>query len=343
MITKNAERKTLQIHKFKCANCGVDFESMNRSQLASARNGRNVYCGTTCRKKMDIKLQQLRPGPHVCGPCPTCGKEFQSKTKNKRFCSLDCYTKSDELLSRLAANSALQAMEWKCHHCGEDATRKRKFCNDFCRRRFFAERFDRFIANPEVIALPQNFDEFLNKDELPCLIKGCEWIGVGLSHHVNFYHGIEPDKFREMVGFNKGTALMGVAARQRRSEVMHDLIDNGVITPCTFPIEQCSKVRGGVRLEGAEHWKKAMAINGGMQKLISAGAKRAKSLEGRKLSSETAKRTHEQMPKITRVCQECSKQYETPQNHKNRSKYCGLKCRNASNNRKRSIAKGRVG
>lgn len=341
MIARDSKRKTLDVHKFKCANCELEFESMDRGQLASSRKGRNVYCGAICSKEMDVKLQRLRPGRHVCGPCPTCKELFQSKTKNKRFCSLDCYVKSEELLSRLAANSAKQAMEWKCHHCGSDAPRKRKFCNDFCRRRFFAERFDRFVANPEGIALPQNFDEFLNKDELPCLIEGCEWTGVGLSHHVNFHHGIEPDKFREMVGFNRGTGLMGVAARQSRSKTMHELIEKGVIKPCAFPIEKCSKERKSLRLEGAEHWKKAMVISGGMQKLKTAAADRSRSPEGRKLASETAKRTHEQMPKITLVCQKCGRQYETPKNQKNRSKFCELKCRNANGRELRKIEKAK--
>lgn len=328
-------RETLETHSFKCSTCGASFESRDRNQLGSVRRGRNVYCGDKCRSEMDIELQRHRPGRHICGPCPTCRNTFQSKTKGKRFCSLECYTKSEELLSRLAKNNAAKAKEWKCHYCDEDAPRKRKFCNDFCRRRFFAERFDRFIANPEVIALPQNFDEFLSRDELPCLIEGCDWVGVGLSHHVNFCHGIEPDSFREMVGFNRTTALMGVAARQTRSEVMHELIEKGVITPCAFPVEQCSRERGSARLEGVEHWKKAMAIGGGMQRMSAAAAEWARSPEGRQVLSETAKRTAEQMPKITLSCQECNGQYETPQNQKNRSRFCGLKCRNANARKRR--------
>lgn len=328
-------RETLETHVFSCAVCETAFESRDRNQLARSRKGMNVFCGEGCRDINEARMQRIRPGIHKCGPCPTCGIEFNSKTKGKRFCSIECYTSSEEMLSRLAEHNANKAKDWKCHHCGNDAPRKRKFCNDFCRRRFFSERFDRFIANPETIALPQNFDEFLNRDELPCLIEGCDWVGSGLSYHINFHHGIDPDKFREMVGFNATTALMGVAAREKRSEIMRGLIEKGIIIPGSYPLKDCQRGGKPLRLEGREHWKKSMAM-GGMDKLIKAGIASSQSEEGRRRSSEIAKRTAEQMPKVTLVCHECGKEYETPKNQEKRSKFCGLKCRNASSRKRRN-------
>ncbi len=328
-------RETLQTYLFKCANCEVSFESRNRGQLASSRNGRNVYCSEQCRNVMSRKIEQNRgAGRYTCGPCPTCNNTFLSRTRGKRFCSMVCYTKSEELLLRLSESNAAKAKDWICHQCGQEAPRKRKFCNDFCRRRFYAERFDRFIANPERIALPQNYDEFLNRDELPCLVEGCDWVGVGLGGHVNRTHGIDSDKFREMVGFNASTALMGVAARERRSEIMCSLIEQGIVTPVVVPPASQPKERKPLRLEGREHVMKAMAVNGTLQKLHAASAAYMRSEAGRRMASETVKRTAANMPKVTLVCNECGEQYQTPKNCKFRSKFCSMKCRNKTSNRK---------
>jgi len=288
-------RETLETHIFNCSTCGSEFKSRDRGQLGSHRAGRNVFCGKECRAVMDSEMQQKRPGRHHLGPCPTCGKMFRSRLADKVYCSLDCYTKSDELLERLKRHNEEKSKEWVCLQCGKDAPRQRKFCDNFCRRRFFAERFDRFIANPEEIALPQNYDEFLNRDELPCLIEGCDWCGEGLAYHVNFHHGITPGKFRELVGFNKTTALMGVSARKSRSEKMKRLIDEGVIEPSArFPLEECETHSGPRRLETIEHRHKTNA-----------------------------------MSRLTLVCIECRQEYSALAVNSKRSKYCSQKCGNA--------------
>lgn len=334
-------RDTLQLHRFECSTCGKQFESRDRNQLASQRGGRNVFCSLECRKKKELEMQRLRPGRHVCGPCPTCNAMFRSVVSTKRFCSLDCYIKSGEPQKRLKDANAARAKEWKCQYCGKDAPRKRKFCNDFCRRRFFAERFDRFIANPEDILTPQNFDEFLNRDELPCLVEGCDWVGVGLSRHVNLAHGIPADKFKELAGFNRGSGLMGVSARETRSVIMKRLIEEGIIKPCAFPLSESSRERrDSPRPEGREHWQKAVAISGGLQRLIEAGTASSRTEEHRKAASERMKQTIAECPRITLTCVECGVQYQTLETHRGRSKFCGQKCRNAHNNRRRrSIAR----
>lgn len=332
-------RQTLQSHVFTCATCGKSFESRDRNQLSSARRNRHVYCSPACRSEMESRLRRTRPGKHECGPCPGCGVMFASKIAGKRFCSLDCYVKSEELLIRLAKLNEERSKDWRCRMCHKECRSGRMYCSDFCRRKFFVERFDRFIASPETIALPQNFDEFLTRDELPCLFDGCEWVGTGLSHHVNFHHGVTPDDFRKMVGFNKTTALMGVSARESRSAIMKRLIDDGVITPCRFDVTMCERVPHDMRLEGREHWKKAVALSGGMGKFIAAGVRWATSDKGRKRNGELLKQRIERDPLVVLVCAECGIEYKTKQMLSGRSKFCGQKCRNAANNRKRRLAK----
>lgn len=336
-MKRNATKlPTLEVHRFQCSNCGQMFESSNRGQLGSVRAGRNVYCNQECYTAMTVRLARSRPGKHVCGPCPTCGHEFLARTKTRRFCSLKCYVDSGEAAARLRPFNEARAKDWICRCCGKEAPRKRQFCDDFCRRRFFAERFDRFIANPEDIALPQNFDEFLDQDELPCLVAGCDWIGARLGQHVNLYHGIDQAKFREMVGFNVRTALCGVADRKQRSATMRRLIEAGVIIPGSYPLQECSKKeRGPLRLEGREHWQKAMVIAQIPQKLADGALAYVRSEEGRKKASERMRQTMAEAPKITLICQECEKPYETLKMFERRGKYCGQYCANAAARKRR--------
>lgn len=333
-------RETLETHVFNCSTCGSEFKSRYRSQLGSHRAGRNVFCSKECRSVKDSEMQKKRPGRHQLGPCPTCGKVFRSRLKDKIYCTLECYAKSESLKQRLKEYNDAKAKDWVCLQCGKDAPRRRKFCDDFCRRQFFAERFDRFIANPEEIALPQNYDEFLNRDELPCLVEGCDWCGEGLAYHVNFHHGITPEKFRELVGFNRTTALMGVRARKIRSEKMKRLIDEGVIEAGAFPLEECDRsCRGEMRREGVEHQQKSMIMSGGLERFLKAAAAYVKTDKHRKAASERLKKTIKETPRITLVCIECGQEYETLATYRNRSKYCGRTCGNAYSRKRRKANK----
>lgn len=71
-----------------------------------------------------------------------------------------------------------------------------------------AKRFDRHIASPQTLALPQNYDEFLQQEELPCLIEGCTWRGQNLGNHLNFSHGIVAREGKRAGGFNLKTGLV---------------------------------------------------------------------------------------------------------------------------------------
>jgi hypothetical protein len=170
------------------------------------------------------------------GPCPTCGMMFQSRMP-KKYCCLACYTSSPELAARLAANSkkanaaaqiarGLEPKDGKeipCLECGTLVYRKpseigrSKYCSRSCYRKYMAKRFDRHIANPERIALPQNYDEFLTGGLLRCLVDGCEWRGHQLSLHMNAAHGIAKTEFKMMAGFNLKTGVISQPLRDAYS------------------------------------------------------------------------------------------------------------------------------
>jgi hypothetical protein len=171
------------------------------------------------------------------GPCPTCGMMFQSRMP-KKYCCLSCYTSSPELVARLRenskkANAAAQVklgLEPKtgedvpCLECGTLVHRKpseigvAKYCSRSCYRKYMAKRFDRHIANPERIALPQNYDEFLTGGLLRCLVDGCEWRGHQLSMHMNIAHGVAKTEFKMMAGFNLKTGVISQPLRDAYSE-----------------------------------------------------------------------------------------------------------------------------
>lgn len=227
-----------------CAKAFVPTDSQRRNRRWNG-NGNNVsYCSAPCRhtavgrkcrtpdpEGVDRSTVKGKSGP-VRGPCKRCGCLFRSASPSKVFCSMGCYLGSDEFQTmvrenakrinetkRAAAGSAdptKATVVVVCQHCGGErelpfSRRSQRFCNKRCRRGFYAARFDRWIANPESIALPQNYDEFLDRDELPCVIEGCGWVGPHLSQHCNHVHGVNAAQLKEMLGFNKGTGLCGRA------------------------------------------------------------------------------------------------------------------------------------
>jgi endogenous inhibitor of DNA gyrase (YacG/DUF329 family) len=109
-----------------------------------------------------------------------------------------------------------------CIECGKDTYQKpstpRKFCSKPCYRSYMAKRFDRWIANPEGMALPQCYDEFLDREELTCIVEGCGWQGRHLSVHVNQAHGIRAQEFKRAAGFNLNTGLVSKPLAQLLSE-----------------------------------------------------------------------------------------------------------------------------
>lgn len=68
--------------------------------------------------------------------------------------------------------------------------------------------FDRWVANPEGMALPQCYDEFLDREELACVVEGCDWKGKSLTLHMNQAHGVRADEFKRAAGFNLSTGVI---------------------------------------------------------------------------------------------------------------------------------------
>lgn len=214
-----------------------------------------------------------RKGPER-GPCLVCGAMFRSYALRK-YCSLGCYLSSPQLQDRLRASNIKktaeaaqrlgidgQPLECECEHCRATFRvarlhRRRRFCTPQCRRKHYAERFDRWIANPSTLALPQNYDEFFSSEVLACPIEGCNWEGYDLGRHANFTHGVDAPKMRELLGCNRGTALCTPAISEARREValaiglplMAVPFPKGISTPNTVPPS----------LEAKEHQKKASA------------------------------------------------------------------------------------
>lgn len=251
-----------KVRTYVCAWCFKEFKTDSGQTFAHYKKGHRLFCSKGCRQKNDIRLNRERK-PHQSGPCETCGKMFNSRIKGRKFCSMDCYTKSPRFGDQLKLANEERAREWLCFNCGSEAPRKRKFCDNFCRREFYAARYDRFIASPQEVVLPQGYDEFLMQDELPCLVQGCEWVGKNLGRHVDFAHGIPQEIFKALAGFNRSTALVGKETKMRASEHMKRLLDEGIITDedrYDLNLIDRSKIPRETRLEGLEHMRKAQQL-----------------------------------------------------------------------------------
>lgn len=274
----NAELEAIR-DNLACGHCRAIFTG-SRSQLIMSNRGLRAYCSTTCFNAYRNNASKKR---HDCGPCQNCGSMFSSKTKSKKFCRVDCYIKSSQFkemvakkgpreslkMARAAQSEAAklvrETLNSACLECGGEVYSKpsaiRKYCSHVCYRSYMAKRFDRYISNPEGLALPQCYDEFLDSEELPCLIEGCTWVGRHLSLHANQAHGIPADEFKRAAGFNAGT---GVIARPLAELLMHRpnvgvaLFDNGHRFPSRGM--RVGQVSGYRSLEGREHHSKANAL-----------------------------------------------------------------------------------
>lgn len=297
----------------ECAHCKGKFlgtKAQVRVSRSSKGKSHKFACSKICWLGLLGRPRKVRP---TYGPCPTCQKMFESAAP-RRFCSIRCYTQAPETLARLRSQ-AQKALEIgvlkrtgkalqppttrKCPQCKKEFTLKassrKKYCSNSCRRKYFADRFDRWIANPKTIALPQAYDEFLAENDLQCLIDGCEWIGQHLSNHMNFAHGVTADEVKRAAGFNIHTGLVGMALHETLCAREHIHHAPGLRAKRLRDVtaREVSEYRS---LEGAEHRAKARAV----------------------ALAET--------PRPTRVCRGCGVSFvqTTPFG---RPKYCSVKCR----------------
>lgn len=212
---------SLQQQYLECAHCHAEFVPTYK-QLQHLKYGecKNAFCSPICRITHNANaLRKIRPTLN----CPICHKDFQSK-KAKKYCSLKCYNDSPEFKERakqqfiengkkIRLKKHLEGTENRnCLECNTEffviKSSRKTFCNKSCWRRYLAKRFDRWIANPQTMALPQAYDEFLTQEDLPCLIDGCDWKGKFLALHMNQTHGVPADEFKRAAGFNLHTGVV---------------------------------------------------------------------------------------------------------------------------------------
>ena len=254
--------------------------------------GKMIRSGLRCWKHF-VEFKKAT-ADHISATCPTCGTEFKSATP-KKFCTQKCYLESTQFREAMVEARKKSAelrgieigkrIEITCLYCnsqlkllpsaangyrrttGKRAGRlsRRKFCGTICWCKWQAERFDKHFATPEVIALPQGYDEFLTKSRLPCLLPTCDWSGFNLSSHMNHAHGIKKEEFKKMAGFNVTTGVVApcllkamqknVNAKRAESGELADQLKAG------RGRADVRRKRGKMRLEGLEHMSKKHAAN----------------------------------------------------------------------------------
>lgn len=295
----NAEIAALR-DNLECGHCAAKFKGTDSQARKVKYEKRVVYCSATCRTaaaSQKAREQAVREGRTLrkgvlAGPCKTCGKMFESRV-DKLFCSMGCYTKSVQFKSMLAENlkkagrsesiqrraqAAKVGQDVPCLECGAEFYQKRpskshptarKFCSRPCYRSYLAKRFDRWVANPEGMALPQCYDEFLDRDELACVVDGCDWKGQHLTLHINQAHGVRADEFKRAAGFNLSTGVIAkpLAEALREREIIGiaaiNMSDADRIAALASAKEALAENPIRYRsLEGREHAKKARAMLG---------------------------------------------------------------------------------
>ena len=235
-----------------CAHCGSGFEP-TVSQWKK-RNQRRSYCSPTCRRFG--MPGRARTAPRFSGICQECASPFESKYPDRKFCTMTCYVASSQFKEHVENNlNRIPAIYRPCMMCGKENKDSKKFCNQRCYRSYMAGRFDRWVAAPQGIALPQGYDEFLDQIELHCLIDGCEWKGNALSNHVNFAHGIPAKEFKRAAGFNLKSGLVSADMAENLSNRAH-IYEHQNLCPAEY-----KPPSGYKSLEGKEHSLKSRAIS----------------------------------------------------------------------------------
>ncbi|MCA9368170.1 hypothetical protein KC887_08010 [Candidatus Kaiserbacteria bacterium] len=320
------KKKTAVDNQFEltCGHCKAVFIGTYKQWWNQRQGLTTPHCSPACRmaaSSAKAQAQALREGKTLrkgvlTGPCKKCGSMFESRI-DKLYCSMNCYTTSDqfrqmqsqywapsEVVKAKISRQLRTGENAQCIECGEgfyrkksDATR-RKFCTKVCYRSYMAKRFDRWIANPEGMALPQCYDEFLDRDRLQCIVHGCDWEGIHLTTHVNQAHGLPATDFKRAAGFNLSTGVIArPLAKVFQSRELRGAVVNvsGDALDLAHAAQQGSYIRY-ISREACEHQKKARAMLG---------------------------------PGPTRICKGCASEFvqSTPTG---RTLYCSVSCRTSN-------------
>lgn len=273
----NAEIEAIRL-QLPCGHCGCKFEGTPSQARHFKYDKRICYCSEACRLA-GFRSKTCTPIPNR-GPCKTCGKAFFSRSA-KVYCGIKCYvasdqframqrenmekrTKTPEALAKLAA-TLRTGTSVPCLECGVEFYRKpslksKKFCRTICYRSYMAKRFDRWIANPESLALPECYDEFLDKQELKCIVGDCDWSGSHLSLHVNQAHGLKAADFKRAAGFNIHSGIIArPLAELLQARPLQGVATEPVFHGGGFPTAATSGYRSK---EATEHRRKARSLLG---------------------------------------------------------------------------------
>lgn len=269
-----------------CGHCSCVFIGSDSQAWKVKYEQKVVYCSSICRvSAVRNKLQKPIPS----NICQHCNKEFFSRT-SKQFCNLQCYTSSNKMkehiktISEKLTGFAFMSEESKnflaeknreraklsrtnvnCLDCGNEINKikssRKKFCDIGCYRSYMTKRFDRFIANPQGMALPQCYDEFLDKTELSCPFDNCNWVGKHLSLHVNQTHGVNALDFKRAMGFNLSTGVISKdLAEDLRKRDLVGVAMQQYDTPLEKAKNKISNIVKYVSLESIEHQKKSRFV-----------------------------------------------------------------------------------
>lgn len=370
-----SSNKTFQM---ECGHCRATFEASYKQHWNNKQRGTKAFCSKGC---MFANLQKLfgKPKPQY-GPCPTCNQMFTSRVKGKTFCSMKCYNASPGFKAMTRANhrkgndtasakalarsnkvignntvtiKARYVKPVMCAHCKQDFYvstaygNRRRYCSDSCRRKHYNERFDRWIASPQTLALPQAYDEFLLQEDLPCLVDGCGWRGKMLALHMNTSHGIQARDFKRAAGFNLHTGIVAITTKEilEARSYSHLPTPPAGVYPAQFmdynEQEREGKIKRYRSLEANEHATKARYIAGEFivppkRCCLNCGTEfdQTTIFGNTKYCSLTCRddwyKKHPPTVKIT--CEGCGLETERPRRGKKRvPRFCGSRCRQKHN------------
>jgi hypothetical protein len=269
-----------------CGHCSCVFIGSDSQAWKVKYEQKTVYCSAVCRTAATRNRLQK---PIPSNICQHCNKEFFSRT-SKQFCNLQCYTSSNKMKEHIKtisekstgftymseesknflaeknrARAKLSRINVNCLDCGNEINKikssRKKFCDVGCYRSYMAKRFDRFIANPQRMALPQCYDEFLDKEELSCPFDNCNWVGKHLSLHVNQTHGVNALDFKRAMGFNLSTGVISKdLADYLRKRALVGVAIQQDDTALEKARNKISNIVRYVSLESIEHQKKSRFV-----------------------------------------------------------------------------------